>query len=869
MDKHNVIKDSFLKKFIFVDIPVPFGSKELVKEENGIITISDRIFDRYVARKYLASDAKVDALFNQLSFFGIKFHTFFKFEVIKILEEIVKGNIRYGIKLEKAKEVLDILKSEITDKDVMEKFDINHLEAILDFKLLPHQELSLKKYMEYKEIFGYRGMLLHAIPGAGKTVAAISIMEGLHSEVEKVLILCPLPTVDRVWRNTIAGEPGARCFREPQSVYVINNKEYKNEKYIICHFEGLEKLNDILKTLPKHKTGIIIDESHYLAEAKSKRTQLAIDVINKLESDNVVLLSGTPIKSGYRELANIFKFLDKSFDRHVEERYYKLYKNPSDWLTNTLKQRYNGYTTIVKNDDIKKTGLETINLKISLPKEDLTPFYLSTIRSNLKDYISTRLAEIKQNMDYWIDTYQSLRDKGIKNNSSLEYKEVKLYMNNIEVIKKTNPFNFGYIKDILAYCNKFEKEKIAPFLPSNEAKLFMEAKTIYKYPILKVQGEALANVIGRARIDCHKMIAEYLQYNKILDATSKKTIIFSNYIEVCDSVMSAVKKGGYNPIGIYSETTKDLTNLVKQFTNDKRANPLVTTYKSLSTGVPLVAADTIICIDMPFRMYVYEQAIARAWRLGQDSDVKVFILELDTDIPNINSRNLDIITFFKEEVEKITGVPASIDISTESYIEYKKDDISNNISIESFNKIEENHDVEISTEAAKSTKRRQAEEYILKYIAKIVSGDYNVNLYKELFSKMSDKEFHEYMLKLKNKEITLSVIIPNGSKEIKTDINNNMKIAKELGFSFFQKLNFGKDGELPAYTTPNEYMVLKLPVKRAAQLLDNKISIARDPNSISSLTGQVISESKASKISGPEIQVLLGIGCKKSLIELL
>lgn len=1214
-----VIKDTFIKKFSILD---RITNKELIKEENDYIIITDNIIDRYTAKRYLGNDAKVDAIFDKISYFGIKFHKFFKFEVIKLFERIVKNRVRYGVKLDKIKEALSILKPEIDNKDVMVKFDRNHLEAIMDFKVLPHQELPLKKYMEFKSIFGYRGMLLHGGVGTGKaqplyakiltptgwasmgsirpgqlvatqdgeftkvldvypqgvkkiykitfqdgrsteccedhlwevysykrdnkksytstlekrvidtkeiiksvdklwiplpepiefeekdyfidpyimgvilgdgnisdergsillhsqdmeihnkinsklkpgyglscsklgyiitqnesiskdkinlykawlqeyslmdqtnhekfipkvylrgsveqrwellrgildtggtvssqlknkgrignnksdsiiyptsserlrdnvtelvrslggrckidtnkdvhtpgkvnyvlhisfknpklavsrsflkdrleevnqysnnfrlriesieevgeekaqcirvehpshlyitdnyvvthnTATSLFIMEGLHNEVDKVIIMCPLPTVDRVWRSTISGEPGARSFKEPSSIYVIkDNKPYNNEKYIVCHFEGLEKLKTIIDKISGSRIGIIIDESHYLAEAKSKRTQEALSILDKTKSENVLLLSGTPIKSGYREMGTIFKFLDTDFVGNVEDKYYALYKSPTEWLSKVLKERYNGYTTVVKKDNIETTELQTVNLKIKLPEEEMEQFYLSNIKIRLNKFVTERMEEIKSNMDYWIDTYINLRDKARSNNPSIDEKEFKLYMSNVEIIKRTSPVQFGYIKDTLAYCTQFENTKLIPYLTSEEGKLFSEAKTIYKYPILKVQGEALANVIGKARIDCHAMMAEYLQYDKILDATDKKTIIFSNYIEVCDRVMDTVKKGNYSPIGIYGETTKNLTQLVQQFTKNPKANPLVTTYKSLSTGVPLIAADTIICIDMPFRMYVYEQAIGRAWRLGQDSNVTVFILELDTEEPNINSRNIDIITFFKEEVEKITGVPASINISSESYI-------PNDVSTESLNNNHNTNDtssLDISTEVAKSPKRRQVEDYILKYITKIVSGDHNLKLYKDLFDRMTDKEFHEYMVKLKNKEITLSIIVPNGSKDIKVDINNNIKIAKELGFSFFQNIHFGKDNDNPGYTTPNEYMVIKLPVKRAAQLLDKKISIARDPNDVSSLTGQVLGDSRSSKMSGPEIQVLIGVGCKKSLIELL
>ena len=62
-------------------------------------------------------------------------------------------------------------------------------------------------------------------------------------------------------------------------------------------------------------------------------------------------------------------------------------------------------------------------------------------------------------------------------------------------------------------------------------------------------------------------------------------------------------------------------------------------------------------------MYIFEQAISRAWRVGQDSQVVVYIPSLDTgNTPNINQRNLDIISFFNAEVEALTGYKSAIDV---------------------------------------------------------------------------------------------------------------------------------------------------------------------------------------------------------------
>ena len=174
----------------------------------------------------------------------------------------------------------------------------------------------------------------------------------------------------------------------------------------------------------------------------------------------------------------------------------------------------------------------------------------------------------------------------------------------------------------------------------------------------------------------------------------------------------------------------------------------------------------------------------------------------------------------------------------------------------------------LSTEAP-SPKRQAVEDLILKYIAKVVTGDANVKLYQDLFKSMSDQQFDQFMNDLKNNQRTLSVIVPNNDSRFKVSIENNLKLGKELGFEFFQHLKVGKTEDTPEYTTPNKYLVLKLPVRRAAQLLTKKISIPKDNFTTDMMTGQVTNGSAAAKFTNPELQVLLGVGLKESSKELM
>lgn len=164
--------------------------------------------------------------------------------------------------------------------------------------------------------------------------------------------------------------------------------------------------------------------------------------------------------------------------------------------------------------------------------------------------------------------------------------------------------------------------------------------------------------------------------------------------------------------------------------------------------------------------------------------------------------------------------------------------------------------------------RKKTEEFIIKYIDKMLPGSDNVKLYKEKFDNMSDEEFHLFMLDLKANKTRLCIISPNFSKP-RLEVERNLKIAKELGYKFFQKVKIPKKGTLPAYTTPREYLIIDLPLRRQAQLLDKKASIPEDQSVVDKMTGQPTGKSKGAKFSKPEIEVISALGLDKSLEEIL
>ena len=164
--------------------------------------------------------------------------------------------------------------------------------------------------------------------------------------------------------------------------------------------------------------------------------------------------------------------------------------------------------------------------------------------------------------------------------------------------------------------------------------------------------------------------------------------------------------------------------------------------------------------------------------------------------------------------------------------------------------------------------RKGAEAFILKYIDALLPNSGNVELYKNLFSKMSDKDFETYMTDIEKGTKFLTITAPNLSKT-SLKIENNLKIAKELGHDFFTRVWIGAKDGMPAYLTPIKYLVVDLPLKRASQILIKKILVPEHNRVVDVMSGQPTGESKGARISYPELQVSAAMGLENTMVELM
>lgn len=167
--------------------------------------------------------------------------------------------------LERIPLVANIKKIQNTDPLNIPKIDKSKLDKIFKgIKLFDYQDKFIDDCIWKAELLGLKGYLLDAPPGVGKSVCAVALMEML--DIDTIIVISPKKAVNDVWDETIT-----RIYSEPQSysmsLPVLHGPSKPagfdiNDRFIVCHYEAIGKLNEYLDTvkIPNKRYGIVLDE---------------------------------------------------------------------------------------------------------------------------------------------------------------------------------------------------------------------------------------------------------------------------------------------------------------------------------------------------------------------------------------------------------------------------------------------------------------------------------------------------------------------------------------------------------------------------------------------------------------------------------
>lgn len=220
-----------------------------------------------------------------------------------------------------------------------------------------------------------------------------------------------------------------------------------------------------------------------------------------------------------------------------------------------------------------------------------------------------------------------------------------------ELKKKVYPFILRRIKkEVLKDLpDKIEKTMYIEMNPEQK-KLYDERRNYY-YNM--VHSQIKENGIGRTQFFILQALNELRQItscpeaksvgvtsskrevliNNILDAVENghKVLVFTNYINSIKNICEDLDKYGIKYLSM-SGSTKDRQLLVDKFQKDNKYKVFVMTLKTGGVGLNLTAADTIFIYDPWWNKTVENQAIDRAYRLGQDRTVFSYKLILKDTI---------------------------------------------------------------------------------------------------------------------------------------------------------------------------------------------------------------------------------------------
>jgi SNF2 family DNA or RNA helicase len=190
-----------------------------------------------------------------------------------------------------------------------------------------------------------------------------------------------------------------------------------------------------------------------------------------------------------------------------------------------------------------------------------------------------------------------------------------------------------------------------------DVKEFKDAETAYLRMKQRALGKAMGQVLHPRR---KEMFIKLYEQNKdeIIDMihnATKKTVIFSTTLDVVKYISDDLSKNGVKNVKIIGET-KDRMTLIQDFKNNDEIEVLVATSQTLSTGVTLTEANQMLFFGTPWRSADYDQCCDRIYRIGQNTDVDIYNILLETgDKLNLSTRMNDILECFDEMFNSMIG----------------------------------------------------------------------------------------------------------------------------------------------------------------------------------------------------------------------
>jgi len=527
------------------------------------------------------------------------------------------------------------------------KIDLSRLSK-LKRQPLQHQKEFIEQYPKKKDALHLRGLLLLFDQGLGKTFTSIALMYALNKTC--VVVACPKSLLE-VWRDEVLNT----CPFKPDEVYVIGDKKpvTKKTKYIIVNYEQLDKVSDLLQDANLDNLGFILDESQNFRYLNTQRVKKLITLIDSFPFTDCLVLSGTPIKGRYSELAPAIYVIDPKMDDEALKIFTYVFN--VDEAVGYLILRFR-----LESIAVRKTKENTLNLpprhfitvEITLP--NAKKYEIETIKQEAKILAKKYLEKYKK--QYLEKKQELIRFLASLLDDPKTPPDVKryllMYLHFIQSDKDgTLILNLQYQPEKRKQFVEIENKIIQYIKKIKKLGYFKQLRSYVVALPLKAMGKAIGEIFHKRRAELTVDLFLHAK-DKVKEFIKKstKTVIFTLYESITPKLKEIIESLGFT-VEILSGKTKNRSAVVKEFQNSDTIKVLICTYQVASVGLTLTAANTVIYADFPYREADLKQALDRVYRIGQVHEVFVYYLKLKHNKPTIQDKAEEIVKFYKQIVD--------------------------------------------------------------------------------------------------------------------------------------------------------------------------------------------------------------------------
>ncbi len=529
--------------------------------------------------------------------------------------------------------------------DVSYPIDLSPLKNIV-YTLNGYQAEFVRDYNTLKYRSCLRGYILSFDQGLGKTLTAIALAECLGKK--NIFIIVP-NSLKENWANEIK-QYYSRYTDEQlwlDEVYVVDHAKYRytpHTRFVICNVESIEKIFPYLKSADSM---LIIDEFHVnFRNINGIRTDAVLRIRNMLNTDDTLIMSGTPIKALPSEIAPALQLIDPLFDTRAAEIYVKAFAMDNDYAAEIVKERFNRFI-------YRRIKAEVL----TLPKK-----HELTLNLHVKDYDKYLIANVnllisaKFNSIYAekLSTQSNLRERYVflvnrYSNSSEREKRIYLdWVNNAVGTQCEKDQHELTMKFLEGYHNRYILPNIHSQVDKKDfLKLYSDLLKMRQSAIGLAIGQILPQLRTTLFIDLYKENKQ--QIIGMIKNNPRKTVIFSMMLPVVEYIYADLKASGVGIVKIVGGDGMNRMSLVNQFKTDDAIDCLIATSQTLATGVTITEADQMFFFGAPWRSGDKQQASDRIHRIGQTHEVYIYNVLLATQEPNLSTRMNDILMWSQQQ----------------------------------------------------------------------------------------------------------------------------------------------------------------------------------------------------------------------------